>query len=565
VEDFSRWQLAPWANGVIYQLYPMSGLDVSGDGIGDLDGIRRTLWYLAWLGVRHVWLNPFYESPLRDNGYDLSDGRAVDPRYGDHETVRALVTEADKLGIGVIMDLPLCHVSDQHPWFRAALRGDREKMAYFVIEQGKNGGPPSNWLRKFPELVGGKPVPSSAWTRMPGAGDYWFMSTWAPYMPLLNLRNSAVVREQVDVMSFWIGEYGVAGFRLDYVSNAIPDEKLTDNPPNPWWQSGMPLDEMLLTTHTEYLPEMYTLVAEIVDMVVARHPHAFLLPEAYPPGLGRTPDAYKKFYASLDPWHAAPLNFQPMFVRKNASAWQDYLSRFFAALPPHCVMVPSFSNHDRPRPAGESEFGLPLSMAMTMMMLLLPGMPGLYYGQELGMPGFEIPLHIDRDPQGGRFRSRTPMPWDDNPPNHGFCPPDITPWLPVSVPAFGSVAAQMRNPLSPLHVVRRAIQLRTELPALTGGFRPFARDFTGLDVVSFTRMAGDGASAHVLMNMAREPRALDVRTPLSVALRSSGVVGLEPAERRITLGGHEAVLLVLYFSSAAPGHPTRGIPMPVDK
>jgi alpha-glucosidase len=526
-----RWLLPEWAERPIYQVYWRSFFCTTGSGVGDLEGVRQKLDYLASLKV-DIWFNPWYVSDMEDGGYDVRDFLDIDPVAGTMEGFVQLLAECRPRNIRVIMDLPMCHTSDKHPWFLGAIAGDPVLREYYVIRPGKNGGPPNNWLSKF----GG-----SAWTLLPGSDNEYYLHTWGSFQPKLNLRNPRVRRELVQIMSFWLKK-GVSGFRLDYVPNAIEDKKLRDNPPNPKFVPGMPEDEALLTTFTEYLPEMYRVVAEITRKVAKLHPGCFLLPEAYPPGMGRLHLAYDRLYKVLNPRHAVPLNFSLMFVKKEAAKLQAWLDQFMATLRPHRTPVFALSNHDRPRPASEGEMGPDLAMAMLVFMLFLPGKPCIYYGQELNLGDIFVPLGQRKDPQTKpRDGCRGVLPWDPSP-TGGFCADDVTPWMPVDHST--SVAEQMEDPASPLRVTQRAIQLRRELPALArGGYEPLPTS-NPEHVVSFAR-AADGQRAHVYMNLSKDPQEVTIDEATSrFLLASSGDTGSgRITEGTLMLRGEETVLL----------------------
>ncbi|BFO17334.1 hypothetical protein SHKM778_37220 [Streptomyces sp. KM77-8] len=191
-------------------MYVRSFADGDGDGTGDLAGVRARLGYLAELGVDALWFNPWYLSPMKDGGYDVADYRAIDPAFGTLAEAEKLIAEARELGIRTIVDIVPNHVSDQHPWFRAALTGGPEReLFHFRPGRGEHGElPPNDWRSEF-----GGP----AWTRLPD-GD-WYLHLFAPEQPDLNWAHPAVRQEHEDILRFWF-ERGVAGVRID--SAALP-------------------------------------------------------------------------------------------------------------------------------------------------------------------------------------------------------------------------------------------------------------------------------------------------------------------------------------------------------
>ena len=201
---------------VVYQLYPKSFKDTTGNGMGDLRGIIEKLDYLAGLGIDLIWLNPFYPSPQHDNGYDISDYCAIDPAFGTMADFEELVAEAGKRDIGLMLDMVLNHVSTEHEWFKKALVGDPKYQAYFYLRPAKaDGSLPTNWESKF-----GGP----AWERF-GKTDLYYLHLYDVTQADLDWHNPQVRQELHQVVNFW-RQKGVKGFRFD-VLNVIGDRKST--------------------------------------------------------------------------------------------------------------------------------------------------------------------------------------------------------------------------------------------------------------------------------------------------------------------------------------------------
>lgn len=214
VHDMSITEGRDLRNSVVYQIYVKSFCDSDGDGVGDLPGITSKLDYLANLGVDYLWLTPFYPSPQRDNGYDISDYCAVDSRYGTMEDFDELVREANRRGIKLMLDMVLCHTSVEHEWFRRACAGEEAYRQYYILRDGRNakgagdpGEPPTNWQCVF----GG-----SAWEWEPSLGK-WYLHMHDPSQPDLNWDNPQVRKEMARVVRFW-KDRGVEGFRFDVVN-----------------------------------------------------------------------------------------------------------------------------------------------------------------------------------------------------------------------------------------------------------------------------------------------------------------------------------------------------------
>ena len=192
---------------VVYQIYPKSFYDANGDGLGDLPGITAKLDYLKDLGVDYLWLTPFFPSPQRDNGYDVADYRAVDPRFGTMADLETLIREADKRGIGLMLDMVFNHTSTEHAWFRRALAGEKKYQDYYIFKDGSPDSPPTNWASKF-----GGP----AWEYLPALGK-WYLHLFDVTQADLNWENPEVRAELADILRFWKGK-GVKGFRFDVVN-----------------------------------------------------------------------------------------------------------------------------------------------------------------------------------------------------------------------------------------------------------------------------------------------------------------------------------------------------------
>src|SRR5438552_5664551 len=218
-----------WREAVVYQVYVRSFADANGDGIGDLAGVRARLPYLRDLGVDALWFNPWYPSPLADTGYDIADYRSIDPAFGTLEEAEQLIAEARALGIRTIVDVVPNHVSEQHPWFRAALASppgssERERF-WFRHGSGPDGElPPNGWQSIF-----GGP----AWTRTEderGTPGEWYLHLFAPEQPDLNWTHPDVWAEHEDVLRFWF-DRGVAGVRIDSAALLVKDPALAEAAP----------------------------------------------------------------------------------------------------------------------------------------------------------------------------------------------------------------------------------------------------------------------------------------------------------------------------------------------
>jgi alpha-glucosidase len=455
-----------WQKGVIYQIYPRSFADASGDGVGDLRGIISKLDYLEWLGMDAAWISPFYPSPMADFGYDVADHCNVDPLFGTLSDFDELLEGAHRRGIRVIIDFVPNHTSDEHPWFveSRSSRDNPRRGWYLWRDPAPDGGPPNNWESVF----GG----GSAWEWDERTGRY-YLHTFDVKQPDLNWRNPEVREAMYGVMRFWL-ERGVDGFRIDALSVCIKDDQLRNNPPNPGWRPGDPPWDRQRRVYSDDRPEVLDVVREMRAVADEYEGDRVLIGELYLP-LERLMAYYGM---ELDRVHL-PLNFGLLLLPEwDPDAVVSLVERYEAALPEGAWPNWVLGNHDNPRIA--SRLGPARVRAAQMLLLTLRGTPTCYYGDEIGMHDVEIPPELVRDPQGinnpgyGRDPARTPMQWDTSL-NAGFCQKNVEPWLPVAEDHEAvNVEAQQNDPRSMLALFRRLIALRRELPALTvGSYRAF--------------------------------------------------------------------------------------------
>ncbi|WP_062529612.1 glycoside hydrolase family 13 protein [Demequina rhizosphaerae] len=479
-----------WRSSVIYQIYPRSFADSSGTGVGDLRGITERLGSLADLGVDAIWLSPFYRSPQRDAGYDVSDFRDVDPLFGTLDDFDAMVARAHELGLRVIADIVPNHSSSDHPWFQAALAaapGSPERARYMFRDgKGENGElPPNNW-----ESVFGGPM----WTRVTeadGTPGQWYLHIFDSSQPDFNWELEEVRAEFDDVLRFWL-DRGVDGFRVDVAHGLIkaaglPDFVQADDEASmgggaatqsPYWaQDGV----------HEVWRRWRRIVDEYEgDRILAAE--AWVYPLDFMANWVRPDEMHQTF------------NFGYMETGWDADALRkvvdDSIATFGAVGAPSTWVL---SNHDMIRHAtrlslgedtpqghgvGPESPGLPdidegirRARAASLLMLSLPGGAYLYQGEELGLPeAVDIPGHARQDPtwhrtegeRYGRDGCRVPLPWEADAPAYGFSPSGDA-WLPQPE-VYGVLArdAQLGTEGSTLEMYRTALRLRRELGLGTG-------------------------------------------------------------------------------------------------
>lgn len=423
-----------WRGGVIYQIYPRSYQDSNGDGIGDLPGITARLEHIARLGADGIWLSPFFKSPMKDFGYDVSDYCDVDPMFGTLDDFKTLLDKAHRLGLKVMIDQVISHTSDQHPWFvESRSSRDNPKADWYVwADPQPDGTPPNNWLSIF----GG-----SAWQWDTRRCQY-YMHNFLTSQPDLNFHHPEVQAAVLDTVKFWL-DMGVDGYRLDTVNFYFHDAQLRNNPPrgepsrdnpdpavnpfNPYaWQwhhhdksqpANLPFLQRLRALLDQY-PDT-TMVGEIGD----------------DDGLARVAE----YTSGGDKLHMAYC-FDLLGEPHSAPFLQGVLQRFTDVVGDGWPCW-ALSNHDCVRSA--TRWGGPnpdprlLRLAAAFQMSLR-GTVCLYQGEELGLPEAQVAFEDLQDPYGitmwpefkGRDGCRTPMPWEAAAPHAGFSDAQRT-WLPL--------------------------------------------------------------------------------------------------------------------------------------
>ncbi len=493
-----------WESGVIYQIYPRSFQDSNGDGIGDLEGIRRRLEYVASLGVDAIWLSPIFPSPMVDFGYDVADYCGIEPMFGDLDQFDALLAEAHRLKLKLLLDFVPNHTSDQHPWFleSRSSRDNPRRGWYIWRDPAAAGGPPNNWISD----MGG-----SAWEFDPGTGQY-YLHAFLKEQADLDWRNPAVIAAMSDVLRFWF-DRGVDGFRIDVLWHCIKAEDLRDNPLNPAFTPNMGEKLKLLQHHSTHQPEIHE-IAHAFRRLADGYGERLLVGEICLP-LGQL----MAYYGTPDaPGVHLPFNFQLFEAPWDADVLARIIAEYEAALPPGGWPNWVLGSHDAPRIAGR--LGEPQARVAAMLLLTLRGTPTLYQGDELGIGKVTIPPDRIRDPQDtrqpglglGRDGARTPMPWDDSA-NAGFS--TMEPWLPLNEDwRKRNVAAQESEPDSMLNLYRRLLALRRRHAALSVG------DFTMLpserEVLQYERSEG-GERLLIALNLGAEPRRVHIPAGVRIA------------------------------------------------
>jgi len=466
-----------WKDIVIYQIYPRSFNDSNDDGIGDIPGIIEKLGYLKDLGIGAIWLSPVYKSPNEDNGYDISDYTDINPEYGTMYDMDRLISEANRHGIKIIMDLVINHTSIEHEWFEKSRECIAPYKDYYIWRKGKGKKPPNNWTGFF----GG-----DCWEYDEKRGEY-YLHLFAKGQPDLNYYNPKVLEEVKNIMNFWLKK-GVGGFRCDVV-NILYKTSL---------ENGM--KSIVLTGKEHYVSQegthqiLKTLRTEVLDNYNCFTVGETVLAtqktgkELCDKNRGELDMIFTFEHMEIDQFFIKwfPKRFRPKKFFKAIIKWQESLE--------WCANY--LENHDQPRSVsrfGDEEFYHELSAKMLAAMLLtLKGTPFIYQGQEIGMTNFDFTnlnevkdiethnimkladkLHIPEwyklkmIKRGCRDNARTPMQWNDGD-NAGFS--DGIPWLKVNE-NYKKINAegQMEKDNSIRNYYKKLINLRSKSNVLKSG------------------------------------------------------------------------------------------------
>ncbi|MGO2542921.1 glycoside hydrolase family 13 protein [Specibacter sp. AOP5-B1-6] len=530
------------ADSVIYQVYPRSFRDSDGDGVGDLAGITLELEQLAELGVDAVWLSPFYRSPQRDAGYDVSDYCEVDPLFGTLADFDRLMDKAAALQLRVIIDLVPNHCSDQHVLFQAALAaspGSAEReMFMFRDGRGPEGSlPPNNWQSHF-----GGP----AWTRVvagDGTAGQWYLHLFDGTQPDFNWDNPAVQAEFERVLRFWL-DRGVRGFRVDVAHALVKAAGLPDWGGTAWGGSSEGFPGHLAPMFGQ--PALHDIYRRWREVLAEYGPERILCAEANVDPLERMAD-----WVRPDQMHQA-FNFPYLTTGFSAPALRHVVEtslNAFDAVGATSTWV--LSNHDVVRHAtrfgydgggprdgdgvgsGDAqpnlELGRQRAAAASLFMLALPGACYLYQGEELGLPDHTtLPDEARQDPtfartggeRLGRDGCRIPLPWRSGSQAAGFsdgATAPAAPWLPQPSD-WQSYArdTQAGDPASHLSLYRQALRIRSELKLGTGSLQ-WAEDYCTADTLAF--LNGD---ILVLINTGSDPLPLPAGAVIARSLPELG-------------------------------------------
>jgi alpha-glucosidase len=472
-------------DAIVYQIYPRSFLDSNGNGIGDLQGIIDKLDYLGGsnnsLGVTAIWLSPIYKSPMADFGYDVANYNDIDSLFGNLDTFRHFLAEAHNRGIKVILDFVPNHSSDQHPWFVESQSSlDNPKRDWYIWQAPKaSGSLPNNWQSNF----GG-----SAWELSPITGQYYLHSFLAK-QPDLNWDNPDLRSAMKSSMRFWL-DIGVDGFRADAVDWLSKDTQFRDDP-------------LAGHKHSRDGPHLFERLNEMTQ-VLREYNDRFLITEYHPETEDKT-QGYLQYYEGVNSQLSAPFNFGGIYTPWIASDFRNFVDSFQASMKKDYTPIYTLGNHDESRVA--SRIGGAAARTAAMMLLTLPGLPIIYYGDEIGMVDVAVPAARSRDPFIGvgnnRDAERTPMQWD-NSRSAGFT--TGKPWLPIAKDYKKiNVQKQSHDTFSILQLYKQLINFRTKSEILKSGTY-IAADF-GQNIFGYYRKLRH-STLLVLLNFIAKPQSV---------------------------------------------------------
>lgn len=437
-----------WRDAVIYQVYPRSFRDSNGDGEGDLKGVIAGLPYLASLGIDAIWLSPFYKSPNKDGGYDVSDPRDVDPRFGSLDDAKELIKSAHEKNLKVIFDIVPNHFSAEHEWFKAALKvaPESKERARFHFYDGIGDNPPNNWPSVFT---------GSCWSRITepdGKPGQWYLHLFDASQPDLNWENPEVFADFEKTLRFWL-DLGVDGFRIDVAHGLAKDEIRKDHRDPDALALALRIDDVSMSKEARIdllsdipffdrpgVHEIFRKWRKIID----EYPNKMTVGEAF-----IYPTSKLAKYIRKDELNQV-FNFDFLLIDWDAKAIRESVERVITEVGTEGAPATwCLNNHDSKRLVTRLK-SAEKAKALALLTHALPGSIYIFEGEELGLPDGEIPNSSRQDPvyfrsggtDLGRDGSRVPIPWVATAKNFGFT--TGTPWLPM-MGSYGNYAIDVET------------------------------------------------------------------------------------------------------------------------
>ena len=533
---------------IIYQIYPKSFQDSNSDGIGDLNGIRKRIPYLKELGINAVWLNPIFVSPQVDNGYDVSNYFAIDPKMGTMEDMDNLIKEMHEAGIHVIMDFVLNHTSDQHPWFQDAIKNPESIYRDYYIFAGENNQRPNNWGSFF----GG-----SVWEKDPAGTGQFYFHLFDKRMPDLNWNNPEVRHAMTEIAKYWL-EKGIDGLRLDAFIH-IAKADLRQNFP----VDSKDKEPVIAEPFFANLPQVQKWMRPFCEEIKQDYPDALLLGEAASANVNLAVDYTNKHnhlmdsvitfryftedQSKIDPSFLS--NYQPKQLdwvkfKQNQTIWQQTLSG---------ISKPTlyWNNHDMARLATRIAKNDTQARSLAMLMYLQCGIPIIYYGEELGMRNLQfenvndfqddtVKEFVKSAEKAGvtskeallmaskthKLPARGPMPWD-NERNNGFT--DKEPWIKGKKLDEINAADEIADDSSMFNFYKKLISLKKEQLFQDGNYYLWS---TSDGSYVYERNLKD-KKALIAVSLSQEPIEIEVGKEFSSERLSAGEYDLMAGKLRL--------------------------------
>lgn len=493
--------MADFSNKVVYQIYPKSFRDTNGDGFGDIPGVIEKLDYLQELGVDYLWLTPFFPSPQHDNGYDVADYCAVDPKFGTMEDLEELIRQSEARGMGLMLDMVFNHTSTEHTWFQQALAGDETYQKYYIFKDGRPDRIPTNWQSKF-----GGP----AWEYVP-ALKKWYLRLYDVTQADLNWDNPRVREELKEILRFWKNK-GIKAFRFDVINLVSKPEVMEDDflgDGRRFYSDGPHIHEYLKELVRDAGIEDFVTVGEMSSTSV-KHCIRYSAPEEKELSMCFNFHHLKVDYKDGDKWALMPADYQKL--KELFIEWQIQMQKG------HGWNALFWCNHDQPRIVSrlgdEAAYWKQSAKMLAGLIHLMRGTPYIYQGEEIGMLNAHYPsIEQYRDVESlnyyqillkngktekealetlaarSRDNSRTPMQWNGER-YGGFS--EVEPWLPMSAGFRNeiTVEAQQNDQDSILSFYKKLIAMRKMYPVIAEGEISFLE--TGTDrVLAYQRKLGE--------------------------------------------------------------------------
>ncbi|WP_251388734.1 alpha,alpha-phosphotrehalase [Mediterraneibacter agrestimuris] len=505
--------MSDFSNKVVYQIYPKSFRDTNGDGFGDIPGVIEKLDYLQELGVDYLWLTPFFISPQRDNGYDVADYRKINPSFGTMEDLERLISESEKRGMSIMLDMVFNHTSTQHEWFQKSLAGDEKYQNYYIFREGTPEHVPTNWQSKF----GG-----SAWEYVPQLKK-WYLRLFDVTQADLNWDNPEVREELKEILRFW-KEKGIRAFRFDVINLVSKPEQMEDDfegDGRRFYTDGPHIHEYLKEMVHDAGIEDFVTVGEMSSTTL-ENCIKYSAPEEKELSMCFNFHHLKVDYKDGDKWALMLPDYKKL--KELFVEWQMGMQK------EHGWNALFWCNHDQPRIVSrmgdEGAYWKESAKMLAGMIHLMRGTPYIYQGEEIGMKNAHYPsIEQYRDVESlnyyrillkqgkteaealkilasrSRDNSRTPMQWNQEQ-YGGFS--EAEPWLPMSVEFRKeiTVEAQQKDDTSIFAFYKTLIAMRKEYPIIAEGEISFVETEDDM-VLAYQRMLGDQKIV-VLCNMDRQ-------------------------------------------------------------